>query len=283
MVNKGYWTYVIKAQTSWFDLKLAQLWSYRDLIFIFVKRDFSTAYKQTILGPFWHLLQPLVSAFFYAFIFSYIGKISHGEMPSVLFYLSGIVPFSYFSDCITRSSGIFFANAALFGKVYFPRLVAPLAVAMSNLIKFAIQLFLFLVIWFIFLYRLDNVIYPNIYILLLPFLLVIMALLGLGMGLIVSSMTIRYRDLANFLGYGVQVLMYASPIILPESIWPENVQWIVNINPITPVVNTFRYGFLGVGSLDIIHLLYSFAFSSFVFLLGIIIFNRVEKSFIDKI
>lgn len=282
-MNKDHWTYIIKARTGWFDIKLSEIWSYRELVSIFVKRDFSTAYKQTILGPFWHLLQPLVSSLIFSFVFSYIGRIPHGEIPAVLFYLSGIVPFSYFSDCINRTSSTFTSNAGLFGKVYFPRLAAPLAVVISNLIKFAIQLSLFLIIWIFFFLKTGSIIHPNLFVLFIPILLLIMALLGLGMGLIVSSMTIRYRDLANLLGFGVQFLMYMSPVILPVSIWPEKVQWIVYANPLTPIIDTFRYSFLGIGSFSGLHLLYSFFISFIVFFSGIMIFNKVEKTFIDSI
>jgi lipopolysaccharide transport system permease protein len=282
-VEKANWSHIIKAHTGLFDLKLSELWAYRDLIAIFIKRDFSTAYKQTILGPFWHLLQPLVSSLVFTFVFSYIGRIPHGEIPAVLFFLSGIVPFSYFSECVSRTAGTFTANSGLFGKVYFPRLAAPIAVVISNLIKFAIQMFLFLIIWTVFFFKLGDVIHPNVFILFTPFLLLIMALLGLGIGLIVSSLTIRYRDLANLLGFGIQFLMYMSPVMLPVSIWPAKVQWITYVNPITPIVDIFRFGFLGIGSFNGIHLLYSFSVSAVIFFIGIILFNKVEKKFIDTI
>ena len=283
MVNKEHWTNIINSRSGWFDLKLSQLWSYRDLISLFVKRDFVSVYKQTVLGPFWHVLQPLLNSLVFSFAFSFIGRISTENMPPVLFYLSGIVPWSYFADCVNRTSTTFTVNAGLFGKVYFPRLAAPVAVAISSLVKFAIQLLLFLIIWFIFYFKLNNIINPNFHIAFIPFLLLIMSLFGLGIGLIVSSLTTRYRDLANLVGFGVQFLMYLSPVIFPASIWPPKVQWVIQLNPMTPVIETFRYSFLGIGSFNRAYLLYSLIFSTIVFLIGMVSFNKVEKNFIDTI
>lgn len=282
-MDKQGWTHVIRARTGWFDIQFKQLWGFRDLIFLFVKRDFTSVYKQTILGPLWHLIQPLVSSFIFSFAFAFIAKIPTGGIPPVLFYLSGIVPWSYFADCTNRTSVTFTSNAGIFGKVYFPRLVAPLSVVLSNLIKFFIQFLLFMTIYLFFYLKGRESITPNFYAFITPVLILVMAVLGLGIGLIVSSLTIRYRDLANLVGFGVQLLMYLSPVIFPVTIWPVKIRWIIYANPMTAIIETFRFGFLGIGSFDGIHIFYSFLFSVFIFLFGLVIFNRVEKNFIDTV
>lgn len=277
------WTNIIHSRTGWFDFKVSQLWSYRDLILLFVKRDFTAVYKQTVLGPLWHFLQPLFSSLIFTFAFSFIAKISTENIPPILFYLSGIVPWTYFSDCTTRTSNTFVQNAGIFGKVSFPRLAVPLSVVISSMIRFAIQLLLFLVIFFFYLSKGNLPVHPNYYIFLFPLLVIIMAFLGLGIGLLVSSMTIRYRDLSNLVGFGIQLLLYLSPVIFPPSIWPEKVRWVVFVNPMTGIIETFRYGFLGTGTFHLSSLLYSIAVTAILLFIGIIIFNKVEKNFIDTV
>lgn len=274
---------IIKSTTGWFDLNLQKIWEYKDLLFLFVKRDFTAIYKQTLLGPLWHFLQPLISSLIFTFAFSFIARISTAGIPPVLFYLSGIVPWSYFADCTTRTSNTFVQNAGIFGKVFFPRLIAPMAVVISNLIRFAAQFILFLILFFVYYLKDNSSIHPNEYILLLPFLILIMACLGLGVGVIVSSLTVRYKDLANLVGFGVQLLMYLSPVLFPVSIWPEKIRWIVFINPMTSIIETFRYGFLGTGEFHLVPLLYSSCFAFAILFIGILLFNRSEKNFIDTI
>jgi len=274
---------IIKSTTGWLDINLQKIWEYKDLLFLFVKRDFSALYKQTLLGPLWHFLQPLISSLIFTLAFSFIARISTAGIPPVLFYLSGIVPWSYFADCTTRTSNTFVQNASIFGKVFFPRLIAPMAVVISNLIRFAAQFLLFLILFFIYYLKGNSSIHPNEYILLLPFLILIMACLGLGMGVIVSSLTVRYKDLAHLVGFGVQLLMYLSPVLFPISIWPEKMRWIVFVNPMTSIIETFRYGFLGAGEVNFYGLLYSLVFSLVILFTGVLIFNKVEKNFIDTI
>ncbi|MBI4931339.1 MAG: ABC transporter permease [Bacteroidetes bacterium] len=283
MVEKDEWTHIIKSKSSWLNIKLSQLWSFRDLIFLFVKRDFTATYKQTILGPLWHFLQPIISSFIFTFAFSFIAKISTENIPPVLFYLSGIVPWSYFAECTTRTSNTFVQNAGIFGKVFFPRMVVPVSSVLSNLIRFSVQFCLFLIFFFVYYLKGNVAIHPNYFILLFPVLIITMAFLGLGIGMIVSSLTIRYRDLSNLVGFGVQLLLYLSPVIFPVSIWPEKIRWIIFANPMTSIIEIFRYGFLGIGSFNLTSLLYSMCVAVVLLLTGIIIFNRVEKNFIDTI
>ena len=278
------WTRIIRPHSGWFDIPIRRLWDFRDLIFLFVKRDFTAVYKQTILGPAWHFLQPLLTSFIFTFAFSYIAKIPiENGIPPVLFYLSGIVPWSYFAECTNRTSGTFMANAGMFGKVYFPRMVAPISVVISNMLRFFTQFVLFIAFLVFFLVNNNGSVHPNSYMLIVPVLILIMAVLGMGIGMIVASLTTRYRDLSNLVGFGVQLLMYLSPVIFPISIWPEKLRWIIYANPMTAIIEAFRFGFLGAGSFDLIHLLYSALFSFLIFIFGVIIFNRVEKNFIDTI
>ena len=242
-----------------------------------------------MLGPLWHFLQPLFSSFIFAFAFAFIAKLSTQDVPPVLFYLSGIIPWTYFADCTNRTSGTFTANAGVFGKVYFPRLAVPVSVVISNLIKFCIQLFLFAIIYFFYFLQGNRSFQANGYLLLTPILVFLMAIFGLGIGLIVSALTTRYRDLANLVGFGVQLLMYLSPVIFPMSMWQEIAQkhpkvlWIIYSNPMTSVIETFRLGFLGLGSYDPFHLSYSALMSLFILFLGLFTFSRMEKTFIDTV
>jgi lipopolysaccharide transport system permease protein len=279
---KPEWDLIILPQTSWFDLHLTDLWRYRDLTMLFVWRDFVAAYKQTILGPLWHLITPVISTLIFTIIFNRIAEIPTDGLPPFLFYMCGLTAWNYFSDCLNRTSGTFIANANIFGKVYFPRLIVPLSIVISNLVKFVIQFTLFVGFMIFFSLR-ASTIYPNLYILLTPYLLLLMAAMGLGAGIIVSSLTTRYRDLQVLVGFGVQLFMYATPIVYPLSAVPNKYRWLVLINPMTPVIESFRYGFLGNGTFSITYLLYSTGVTLLILFLGILLFNHVEKTFMDTI
>jgi lipopolysaccharide transport system permease protein len=274
---------IIKPKRSLFDLRLREVWNYRDLLFMFVRRDFLASYKQTILGPLWFFIQPVFTTIMFTFVFGNIAKISTDGQPKMLFYLSGLTIWNYFSECFSRTSNVFLANSGLFGKVYFPRLITPLAIVASGLMKFTVQLLLFL--FFLSYYSITGVeqVNPNAAILLLPLLVVMMAGFALGIGMIVSSMTTKYRDLTMFISFGVTLLMYATPIIYPVSVIPEQYKPIVLANPLAPVVETFRYAFLGSGELNWMHLGYSAGWVVVLLTLGVIVFNKVEQTFMDTV
>lgn len=276
------WTLVIRSKTRWFDLHLADLWRYRDLVVLFVRRDFVSTYKQTILGPLWFIIQPLLTTLTFTLIFGSIAQLSTDGLPKILFYLSGVTAWNYFSDCLLTTSDTFNANSSLFGKVYFPRLAVPLSIVISNLIKFGIQLGLFLGF---FLYFLGNgaAIRPTKALLLLPGLVLLMAALGLGSGIIVSSLTTRYRDLRFLVQFGAQLLMYSTPVIFPLSKLPQQYRWIMLANPMTPVIETFRYAFLGTGTFSWRLLGISAAATSLILAVGVLLFNKVEKTFMDTV
>jgi lipopolysaccharide transport system permease protein len=276
------WSLVIKPKTGWFDLHLADLWRYRDLVWMFVRRDFVSVYKQTILGPLWFVIQPLLTTLTFTLIFGNIAKLSTDGLPKILFYMSGITAWNYFSDCLMKTSETFNANANIFGKVYFPRLSVPLSIVISNLIKFAIQLGLFLAFYIYFLAA-GTDIKPTSALLLVPVLLILMAALGLGSGIIVSSLTTRYRDLRFLVQFGTQLLMYSTPVIFPLSSIPEKYQWIMIANPMTPIIETFRYAFLGTGTISWGMLGYSAAATALILGVGIVLFNHVEKTFMDTV
>ena len=282
--EKEHWTHVIKARSGGFNLGFAELWEFRDMISLFIKREYSSTFKQNILGPAWHFIQPVLSSLIYTFVFSVIANISTQSIPPVLFYLTGLLPWGYFVECASRTSNVFISNASLFGKVYFPRLSVPVAVIISSLWKFFSQMILvFVVLLYYYFFAGNNAIHPNTFLLLIPILLVIMANLGMGMGIIISAMTTRYRDIGNLTGFILQLIMYGSPILVPLDIWPEKTKWIAYANPMTPVIETFRYAFLGIGTFNGMNLLYSFVFSTALLLIGIAIFNRAEKNFIDTV
>ena len=277
------WYMVISPQRNLFDLRLGELWRSRDLIMLFVRRDFVSVYKQTILGPLWYLIQPLLTTIVFTFIFGNIAKLPTGGLPQFLFYMSGTVVWSYFSTCITKTSDTFITNTNLFGKVYFPRLAVPISILISTLIAFAIQFVFFLVFMGYFALG-GSKIHPNIWILFTPVLLVLMAGLGLGLGIIISSLTTKYRDLRFLVQFGVQLMMYATPVLLPISSFPQRFRWIVLANPMTPIIETFRYAFLGGGgTVNLLDLAYSFGFMVVVVIIGTVIFNRVEATFMDTV
>ena len=276
------WDQIIKPKRKWFDLRLNELWQYRDLIMLFVRRDFVSIYKQTILGPLWYIIQPLLTTIVFTIIFGRVARLPTDDLPPFLFYMSGTVIWSYFAACITKTSGTFISNANLFGKVYFPRLSVPIAIIISNLVAFAIQFAMFLGFLVFFIITGTDV-NPNFYVLLTPVLLIIEAGLGLGFGIIVSSMTTRYRDLRYLVGFGVSLWMYATPVIYPVSAIPEQYQFIIQANPMTPIVEAFRYAYLGSGTVNFINLGYSFGFMVVVLIIGIVLFNRIEQTFIDTV
>lgn len=280
--NDPDWTLVIKPQRNLFDLRLGELWRYRDLVMLFVRRDFVSVYKQTILGPLWYLIQPLLTTITFTVIFGNIAKLPTDGLPQFLFYMSGTVVWTYFATCLTKTSDTFNNNAQLFGKVYFPRLAVPVSILISNLITFGIQ-FLFFLGFMLFFVLGGASIYPNAWILFTPVLLLIMAGLGLGLGIIISSLTTKYRDLRFLVQFGVQLLMYATPVIYPASTIPESYRWVIQLNPMTPIVETFRFAFLGAGTVNLPALLYSAGFMVVAVIIGAIIFNRVEATFMDTI
>lgn len=264
------------------DLKLKDTWAYRDLLWLLVRRDFVATYKQTILGPLWYLIQPVFTTVIYTLVFGGIAGISTEGLPGPLFYMAGIAMWNYFADCLNKTSTVFRDNAGIFGKVYFPRLIMPLSIIISNLVRFGIQLLLFLA--FMVYYSFYGAsIQLNIYMLLFPLLVLIMAGLGLGCGMIISSLTTKYRDLAFLIAFGMQLLMYGTTVIYPLSAAPGKYKWVVVANPMTGIIETFRYGFLGSGSFSWELLGYSALFAIVVLAAGIIVFNRVEKNFIDTV
>ncbi|MHB9056550.1 MAG: ABC transporter permease [Paludibacteraceae bacterium] len=276
------WDLIIRPQRNWWDLHLADLWRYRDLIQLLVWRDFVAYYKQTILGPLWYIIQPVLTTIVFTVIFGNIAKLSTDGLPPFLFYMAGNTVWSYFSACLVSTSNTFTVNAGIFGKVYFPRLSMPISVVISNLISFSIRFVIFLL--FIAYFMLTGAdIHPNWWILSLPLLALIMALMGLGFGIIVSSLTTKYRDLQQLVGFGVQLLMYATPVIYPLSSIEGGWRWLIVANPMTPIVEVFRLAFLGVSAIDPLWLLYSAAFTIMVFLAGVLIFNHVETSFMDTV
>ena len=276
------WSLIIRPKTGWFDLHLADLWRYRDLTTLFVWRDFVAQYKQTILGPLWHLLQPLFTTILFTLIFGRVAKLPTDNIPPMLFYMAGVTAWTYFSECLNRTSTTFLANAGIFGKVYFPRLCVPLSVVISNLIKFAIQFALFLA-FLAFFWMKGTPIHPNISILLTPILLLMMAALGLGTGIIVSALTTKYRDLQVLVTFGVQLAMYATPVIYPLSMFPNSARWIIVVNPMAPIIEAFRYAFLGQGLFSWGYLGISAAIIAAILFIGIVLFNHVERTFMDTV
>jgi len=278
-------TWTIEAKASLFDLKLNEVWAYRDLLWLLVRRDFVSFYKQTILGPLWFFIQPLFTTIIFTFIFGNLAGISTDGLPKPLFYMAGITAWNYFADCLTKTSTVFRDNAAIFGKVYFPRLIMPLSIVVSNLVRFGVQMILFLIM-FIYYYLADASFQPSWAITLVPIVVILMALLGLGTGMIISAMTTKYRDLTFLVGFGVQLLMYATTVIYPLSTAIEKYPkyaWIIKYNPMTPIIETFRYGFLGEGSFTWGSLGYATGVTLALLVFGIVIFNKVERNFVDTV
>lgn len=277
------WTEVISPKRSLLDINLKEIWRYRDLIMLFVRRDFVSQYKQTILGPIWLFIQPLFTTLTFFFVFNQIAKIPTDNIDPILFYLSGITLWNYFSDCFNKTSNTFVANAGIFGKVYFPRLATPISIVFSNLIKLGIQVLLFLAIMGYQIMFKGAEVNINLHILILPFLIILMAFMGLGLGIIFSALTTKYRDLSFLLTFGIQLLMYATPIIYPLSYTSGKLHTLISMNPLTPILESFRYAFFSIGTFDWSGLAYTSIFSFSVLFFGIIIFNQVEKSFMDTV
>jgi len=281
--NEEYWDLIIKPKGKWYQVDLGAIWLYRDLLMLLVRRDFISVYKQTILGPVWFFIQPVITTITFTIIFGSLAKISTDGVPPMLFYLSGITLWTYFADCLNKTSNTFVANAAVFGKVYFPRLIVPLSVLISNLIKLLIQFVLFLSVWTFYLLQ-DNSFTPNWGLIwLLPILVIMMAGLGLGFGILISSLTTKYRDFTFLIGFGVQLMMYASPVVYPMSIVPEKYKFWLLLNPVTSIIEAFKYLFLGHGYFNWTTLGFSATFMLLLLALAILVFNKVEKSFMDTV
>lgn len=276
------WTLEITPRRSLFEIPFRELWDYRDLLVMFVKRDIVTVYKQTILGPLWFFVQPVLTMLMYVLVFGNIANIPTDGIPKPLFYLAGILIWNYFADAFTNTSTTFATNAEIFGKVYFPRLIVPLSLVLSGQIKFLIQLALFLVVYAWYALTTDRV-HPNLWIATIPYILVLMAGLGLGFGILFSSLTTKYRDLKFVVQFGVQLLMYATPIIYPMSVLGEGTRRILWWNPIAHLVETFKYGLTGEGTPSPAGLLYATAFTAVVLLSGLVIFHRTEQTFMDTV
>lgn len=277
-----HWTMILRPKKSLFQVNLHELWQYRDLIALFVRRDFVAKYKQTILGPLWFIIQPLLTTLMFVVVFGNIAGIPTDGIPQVLFYMSGIVGWNYFSTCLNDTSQTFLKNASIFGKVYFPRLAMPISIVISNLVSFIIQ-FLFLLCFLLYFYMRGADLSMGIEVLILPFLVMLMAGLGLGFGIIISSLTTKYRDLTHLVGFGVSLWMYATPIIYPLSEIPERYRMFVLANPMTPLIETFKTVLLGVGSVNYLYLLYSLVFTIVLLAVGVLIFNKVERTFMDTV
>jgi lipopolysaccharide transport system permease protein len=277
------WDLVIQPHTSIFHFSFRDLWRYRDLLILLVKRDFVSFYKQTILGPIWFFLQPLFTTLIYVIVFSRLAGISTEGLPAPLFYVTGIIAWNYFAECLTKTSTVFRDNANMFGKVYFPRLIMPLSIVLSNLVKFGVQLLLFVVVLSYYIVFLDFDPATNVYILFLPVAILMMAMLGLAAGLIISALTTKYRDLSFLVSFGVQLLMYATPVIYPLSVVSEEYQWILQLNPMTGIFEAIRYGLLGRGTFDWSAIAYSAIFSVTLLIAGTLVFNKVEKNFVDTV
>lgn len=282
MHQQTHWDLTINPHSKWYDLRIKEIFKYKDLLFLFVKRDFVSIYKQTILGPLWFFLQPIITAITFTVIFGNLAKISTDGLPQILFYMCGITLWNYFADTLTKTADTFSSNANIFGKVYFPRMIAPLSVVVSNLIKLGIQFLLFLGIWIYYLIQSD-LIHPNKMLVLIPFLIILIGFMALSFGIIISSLTTKYRDLKFLVTFGIQLMMYASPIVYPLSIVPEKYKWIIVANPVTSIIETFKYAFLGVGEFSWLYLVYSTLFTIILFMIGLVIFHRVEKSFMDTV
>ena len=279
------WTTVIKPKEKLLQVDFKELWRYRDLCMLFVRRNITTQFKQTILGPLWYIIQPAMTVIMYMVVFGGIANIPTDGLPQPLFYLSGICLWQYFNDCLSKTSSTFTANAGIFGKVYFPRLVVPLSTVISNLLRFAIQFGLFLVVYAIYqIWIIPGQIHTNWYALLLPLLIVMLAGLALGFGILFSSLTTKYRDMTLLLDFFVRLWMYATPVIYPLStITNEKLRFVMSLNPLTGIVEAFKYGMLGAGEFSWGMLAYSFAFMVVLLALGIVIFNRVQRTFMDTV
>lgn len=283
--NSNDWLFEITPKNKFLSLNFKEIWQYRDLLMLFVKRDIITVYKQTVLGPLWYLIQPLFTSITFTIIFNNVAGIKTGSIPPFLFNLAGIMVWNYFTACLNGTSDTFKSNAGIFGKVYFPRIITPLSIVISNLVKFGIQFCIF-VVFYIFFFCQGADLSLNISLLFFPVLIIFMGILGLGLGMIISSMVTKYRDLNNLVGFGVQLLMYISAVMYPMKLIKEKLPkfgWIVEYNPLAYVIETSRYMLLNIGSISILGLIYTMAVTLVVFFAGSLVFNRTEKSFIDTV
>ena len=283
--NATSWLFEITPKNKFFSLNLKEVWQYRDLLFLFVKRDVITVYKQTVLGPLWYLIQPLFTSVTFTIIFNNVAGINTGTIPPFLFNLGGITVWNYFTACLTGTSDTFKSNAGIFGKVYFPRIITPLSIVISNLIKFGIQFFIF-VAFFIFYYFQGANLSLNGLIIFFPLLIVIMGILGLGLGMLISSLVTKYRDFSHLIGFGIQLLMYLYAVMYPMELIKEKLPkfgWIVEYNPLAYIIETSRYLLLNVGNVSIGGLIYTLIITIVIFFIGLLVFNRTEKSFIDTV
>jgi lipopolysaccharide transport system permease protein len=281
--NNNEWSEIIEPKRSLLDLRLKEIWRYKDLVMMFVRRDFVSQYKQTILGPIWLFIQPIFTTFIFLFVFNRIAKISTDGINPTLFYLSGITIWTYFADCLNKTSTTFISNANIFGKVYFPRLVTPISIIISNLLKLGIQMLLLTIVFVIFFILGYQKFTINITILLVPVYIIIMAILGFGLGIIFSSLTTKYRDLSYLLVFGIQLFMYATPVIYPLNSTSEKLRNYLLFNPITSIVENFRYSLFSQGEFLVGGMVYSFIVSIIVLIIGVVLFNQVEKSFMDTV
>jgi lipopolysaccharide transport system permease protein len=277
------WTQIIEPKSKWFQINLKEIWDYRDLILIFVRRDIVSSYKQTVLGPLWLFLGPIFTVFVYTFVFNGIAKISTDGIPAPLFYLGGTTLWNYFQTCFTGTSSTFRTNAGIFGKVYFPRLVSPISTVLSGVFKLGIQLLMFVCFYLYYFFQSDSTIEPNVSLFLLPVLIVLLGGMALGMGIIISALTTKYRDLTYFISFGVSLLMYATPVIYPVSAIPDLYKPVLALNPIAPVIETFRYSCTSFGSVNWNGLMYSTVFMVLSLTIGVLLFNRTEKTFMDTV
>ena len=279
------WLFEITPKNNFFSLHLDEVWKYRDLLLLFVKRDIITVYKQTVLGPLWYLIQPLFTSIIFTVIFNNVAGINTGTVPPFLFNLAGITIWNYFTSCLNDTSDTFKKNAAIFGKVYFPRIIMPLSVVISNLLKFGIQ-FLIFIAFYLYYYAIGTSISLNGTVVFLPLLIILMGVLGLGLGMIISSLVTKYRDFTYLIGFGVQLLMYVSAVMYPMALIKEKMPhygFLIDYNPLAYVIETTRYMLLDVGHISLLGILYTFVITVFVFVFGLLIFNKTEKSFIDTV
>jgi len=283
MTNHQEWDKIIESKRSFFVLNLKEVYNYRDLLFLFVRRDFVSLYKQTILGPLWFFIQPILTTLMFTVVFGSIAKISTDGLPNILFYMSGLTFWTYFADSLNKTSNTFIENQGIFGKVYFPRLITPLSIIFSNLFKFGIQFLLFLIFYFYFYITEDSSIKPNWYILLTPYLIILTGFMGLAFGLIITSLTTKYRDLRFLIQFGVQLWMYATPVIYPLSSLSGKARTLVLLNPMTSIIETFKFGFLGSGTFRWENIIYSTVLTLVLLFISILIFNKTEQNFMDTV
>lgn len=275
------WDLLIDSRPKWFSFHFKEIWEYRDLLFLFVRRDIVSTYKQTVLGPIWFFISPVLTVITFTFVFHSIAKISTDGIPAPLFYLSGTTLWNYFQNCLTGTSNTFVANAGIFGKVYFPRIISPLSLVLSNLVKLGIQLIILTCFWFY--YFSMGSLSASWELILTPLIILLLALIALGSGIIISSLTTKYRDFSYFIAFGISLLMYVTPVIYPASAIPSSYLFLFELNPVAPLIEAFRFGLTGAGSVSYAGMLYSISFAVIQLIIGILLFNRVERNFMDTV